>query len=83
MSTFFMRKLQFIDHFRVLINERPSELCLIDHNSEEVHNLQSPNEKKYWCYYPHWSRDSVFPVCVHLVLQDQNITASFCQLKLI
>ena len=35
-----------MDLFRVLINERPSELYLIDHNSEEVHNLQSANEKK-------------------------------------
>ena len=35
-----------MDLFRVLINERPSELCLIDQNSEEVHNLQSPDEEK-------------------------------------
>ena len=20
-------------------------------------------KKRYWCYYPHWSRDSVSPVC--------------------
>ena len=32
--------------FRVLINQRPSELCLIDQNSEEVQNLQSPDEEK-------------------------------------
>ena len=31
--------------FRVLINERSSEICLIDQNSEEVYNLQSPDEK--------------------------------------
>ena len=35
-----------MDLFRVLINERPSELCLIDQNSEEVHNLQYPDEEK-------------------------------------
>ena len=35
-----------MDLFRVLINDRPSELCVIDQNCEEVHNLQSPNEKK-------------------------------------
>ena len=31
--------------FRVLINDMPSELCLIDQNSEEARNLQSPDEK--------------------------------------
>ena len=35
-----------MDLFRVLINERPSELCPIDRNSEEVHNLHSPDEEK-------------------------------------
>ena len=35
-----------MDIFRVLINERPSELCFIDQNFEEVHNLQSPEERK-------------------------------------
>ena len=34
-----------MDLFRYLINERPSELCLIDQNSKEVHNLQCPDEK--------------------------------------
>ena len=34
-----------MDLFRVLIIERSSELCLIDQNSEEVHDLQSPDEK--------------------------------------
>ena len=28
------------------LNKRRSELCLIDQNSEEVHNLKSPDEKK-------------------------------------
>ena len=36
------RRLQVMDVF----NERPSELCLINQNSEEVHNLQSPDENK-------------------------------------
>ena len=35
-----------MDLFRFLINERQSELCPIDHNSEEVHNLQYPDEEK-------------------------------------
>ena len=35
-----------MDLFRVLINERPAELCLIDRNSNKVHNLQSFNEKE-------------------------------------
>ena len=39
------RRLQVMDLFRVLINEKPSELCLIDQDSEEVHNLQSPDNK--------------------------------------
>ena len=39
------RILQVMDLFRVLINEKPSELCLIDQDSEEVHNLQSPDRK--------------------------------------
>ena len=34
-----------MDFFRVLINKRPSKICLIDQNREEVHNLQSPNGK--------------------------------------
>ena len=40
------RRLQVMDLFIVLINEGPSELCLINQNSEEVHTLQSPNKKK-------------------------------------
>ena len=55
------RRLQVVDLFRLLKNERPTELCLIYQNSEEVHNLQSPDKKKYWCYYPHRSRDLVSP----------------------
>ena len=35
-----------MDLFGVLINERPSKLCLIDQNSKEVHNLQSPDDEK-------------------------------------
>ena len=35
-----------MDLFRVLINERPSKLCLIDQHSEEVHKLQSSDKKK-------------------------------------
>ena len=35
-----------MDLFKVVTNERPSELCLLDLNSEEVHNLQSPDENK-------------------------------------
>ena len=35
-----------MDLFRVLINERPSVLCLIDQNSGEVHNLQDPDEEE-------------------------------------
>ena len=35
-----------MDLFRVVTNERPSELCLLDQNSEEVNNLQSPDENK-------------------------------------
>ena len=57
------RRLQVMDIFRVLINERPSELCFIDQNFEEVHDLQSPEERKIWCYYPHCLRDSVSPEC--------------------
>ena len=34
-----------MDLFRVLIIEGPSKLCLNDQNSEEVHDLQSPDEK--------------------------------------
>ena len=52
-----------MDLFIVLINERPSDLCLIDQNSEEIHNLQSPDEKKYLCYYLHRLRDLVSPIC--------------------
>ena len=26
--------------------------------------LEASGNKKYWCYYPHWSRDPVSPVCV-------------------
>ena len=40
------QRLQVMDLFRVLINKRPSQLCLIDQNSEEVQNLQSPEEEK-------------------------------------
>ena len=40
------RRLLVMDLFRDLINKRPSELCVIDQNSEEVHNLQSSNEKQ-------------------------------------
>ena len=39
------KRLQFMDLFKILINEWPSELCLIDQNSEEVHNLQSCDEE--------------------------------------
>ena len=35
-----------MDLFRVLINERPAELCLIDRNPNKVNNLQSFNEKE-------------------------------------
>ena len=35
-----------MDLFRVVIDERPSELCLNNQNSEEVHNLQSPDGNK-------------------------------------
>ena len=38
--------LPVMDLFRVVTNERPSELCLHDKNSEEVNNLQSPDENK-------------------------------------
>ena len=34
-----------MDLFKALINEGPSELCLIDQNSEEVYNLKAPDEK--------------------------------------
>ena len=40
------RGLQAMDLFRVLNNERPSEICLIDQNSEKVPELQSPDEKQ-------------------------------------
>ena len=40
------RKFQVMDLFRVLINKRLSELCLIDQNYEEVHNLKSPDEEE-------------------------------------
>ena len=39
------RRFKVMDLFRVLVNKRPSVLFVIDHNSEEVHNLQSPDEK--------------------------------------
>ena len=52
-----------------------------EQNSEEVHNLQSldekslheisrqyPDEEKNWCFYPHWSRDSVSSVCGIFIL---------------
>ena len=35
-----------MDLFRVLIDERPSELCPIEQNSQELHNLQSSDEKQ-------------------------------------
>ena len=61
-----------MDLFRILINEMPSELCFLDQNSEEVHILQSPDEKKYWCYYPHWLRYLVSPIwgIFHLTFCD-------------
>ena len=40
------KEMQVMDLFRVLIKERPSELCMIDQNSKKIHNLQSPDEKK-------------------------------------
>ena len=44
------RRLQVMDLFRVLINERPSKLFLIDQNCEEVHTRLYLNElQKEYC----------------------------------
>ena len=44
-------------------SEGPSEQCLTDSYSEEVHTLQSLDEEtKYWCYYLQRSRNLVSSV---------------------
>ena len=36
-----------------------------------------PKEKTNWCYYPHWSRDSVSPVCVFFFILCFNFKLSY------
>ena len=43
---------------------------------EEKNNAASPlvdaSGKKSWCYYPHWSRDSVSPLCGIFLKSDST-----------
>ena len=51
-----------ISRVYILTRSNPSFNIIVQHFLHSA-SLPTPAEKRYWCYYRHWSKDLVSPVC--------------------